>query len=1016
MRAPDVSSRRNSFRFTRLLHGIALGYLLSLAAPAQAASLVRDEEFILRNWDTEDGLPSSTANSMARDRQGYLWLATWRGLARFDGNRWEVFNQRTTPALENDLLGYVWTDRSRSILISAGNGGLTRFETNRFTNILTPSDTGNIAIRDLAEDDSGALWLATKVGLLCLRDGKLTCYTTANGLPSTNLPAVFCDDARQMWVVSGQALLTLQDGTWQRAKLPPGLNVLRAAPCHEGGVWIMARDGNKIRLLQWQGASPGKVSEIIPWPPGMLMGEFASVVEDHSGRVFCANQQSILVRHPNGQWHQLLPNAALGNINNNFVSMYLDPDDTLWIGSERNGLYQVRPRLAQTLPLPVTAPSWLEVLTVAVARDGSIWAGTDRRGICHWSDSGHTNMMWFGRESGLGSLMVNALLEDSRTNLWAGTTAGLCCWNGNRFQAVNGAPPLKGIINTLLEDSQGDLWVGGETGLARWRNGTAETFTPPQQHVAALAEDPAGRIWAGLTGGRLFVKETNSAAFVLVNTASPMLNHICGMHATSDGSIWILTFGNGLFRWKSGSMQRWAWALGTLPSDHLFAAIEDLRGNLWISCERGIFGIMRETLNQPAGTSNIPLVSWRLQPGDGLAQKVCSGQGQPVASRSSDGRLWFPNGIAVAIFDPAEITTRHTPPTPVIEQVLVNGEALTNNLNGFQILSGTRTVIFHYTAPDPISAENQKYRTRLDGLDDDWMDAGNNRDVSYTRLRPGNYVFHAMVDYPDGSRAASTNAITFKVIPHIYERPSIRVAAAIFILFATAAAVRRWERARAARRLARLQFQQEMERERARIARDIHDELGSGLTEIILLSDSLRHESPHTDDDKKLAQEIHERAQMLTQEMDEVVWAVNARNDTIEGLLNYLNDFAQRHLNLAGIDCHLDMPPDISNHPISAEVRHNLFLAAKEAINNITKHSRATEASIRAAFIPPKFTLTIEDNGCGIDVANARPHGNGLRNMNQRLVEIGGECLIEPMPAGGSRLRFTLQIKPVQLG
>ena len=207
-----------------------------------------------------------------------------------------------------------------------------------------------------------------------------------------------------------------------------------------------------------------------------------------------------------------------------------------------------------------------------------------------------------------------------------------------------------------------------------------------------------------------------------------------------------------------------------------------------------------------------------------------------------------------------------------------------------------------------------------------------------------------------------------------------------------------------------------MERERARIARDIHDELGSGLTEIILLSGLLPQDQPGTQENHKIAQEINQRAQILTQEMDEVVWAVNARNDTIEGLLNYLNDFAQRHLNLAGMDCHLDIPPDISNHPISAEVRHNLFLAAKEAINNVTRHSRATEATIRAAFLPPRFTLTIEDNGRGMEAANARPHGNGLRNMQQRMAEIGGVCLIEPLPAGGSRIRFTLQLKPIRPG
>jgi signal transduction histidine kinase len=241
-------------------------------------------------------------------------------------------------------------------------------------------------------------------------------------------------------------------------------------------------------------------------------------------------------------------------------------------------------------------------------------------------------------------------------------------------------------------------------------------------------------------------------------------------------------------------------------------------------------------------------------------------------------------------------------------------------------------------------------------------------------------------------------ATEFEIVPRIYERRLVQVAAFVFVILAATAGVWRWERARSSRRLARLQFQREMERERTRIARDIHDELGSGLTEIILLSDSLRHKSPQADDGQSLVGRISERAQMLTQDMDEVVWAVDARNDTIEGLLNYLSDFGQRHLNLAGMACHLYFPPDIPNHGISAEVRHNLFLAAKEAINNVTRHSGATAASIRAVFEPPRFTLTIEDNGAGFDPANTRPHGSGLRNMTQRLAEVGGECVIEPLP------------------
>lgn len=200
-----------------------------------------------------------------------------------------------------------------------------------------------------------------------------------------------------------------------------------------------------------------------------------------------------------------------------------------------------------------------------------------------------------------------------------------------------------------------------------------------------------------------------------------------------------------------------------------------------------------------------------------------------------------------------------------------------------------------------------------------------------------------------------------------------------------------------------------MVQERQRIARDIHDDLGSGLTEIILLSDNLHDELPPSPGSEKMVGEISTRARALTRAMDEVVWAVNPRNDTLEGLLTYFNKFAQEYLSHAGVRCRMDLPLELPFVALSAEARHHLYLACKEALNNSVKHSGASEVWIRLQSVSENFVLSIEDNGKGFDAAQVA-RGQGLQNMRRRLEELGGRCEIHSQPGAGTRVALFIAI------
>jgi len=251
-------------------------------------------------------------------------------------------------------------------------------------------------------------------------------------------------------------------------------------------------------------------------------------------------------------------------------------------------------------------------------------------------------------------------------------------------------------------------------------------------------------------------------------------------------------------------------------------------------------------------------------------------------------------------------------------------------------------------------------------------------------------------------------ALRLEVVPRFWERRLFQLAGGLGLLAGVAGTVWALERGRSRRRLERLELQRSLDSERQRIARDIHDDLGSGLTEIILLSDSLDEVIQPTPADQKMVGEISARARSLTRAMDEVVWAINPRNDTLEGFLTYLGKFTQDYLNRAEVRCRWNVPTEVPELPLSAEMRHNLYLACKEALHNIVKHAGASEVSIRLDLNEKGFTLVIEDDGQGFVVAVPPARGNGLSNMRQRLKELHGVCCVESAPGRGTRVMFSL--------
>jgi signal transduction histidine kinase len=324
---------------------------------------------------------------------------------------------------------------------------------------------------------------------------------------------------------------------------------------------------------------------------------------------------------------------------------------------------------------------------------------------------------------------------------------------------------------------------------------------------------------------------------------------------------------------------------------------------------------------------------------------------------------------------------------------------------------GAQRIEFRFTALSLVAPERNRFKYRLIGLENDWVEAGPQRVAAYPHVLPGHYEFQVAACNNDGVWNTGGAAIRFTVPAHFWQTGWFLVLVAVALLAAGGWAVRAASVQRLRRKLRRLEERHSVEQERTRIARDIHDELGASLTSITLLTEVGQK---HKDKPEAVAADlgkISATAREAVRAMDAIVWAVNPRNDSLDHLANYLSQFAEEFLRPSSIRCRLDVPADLPEHPLSTEARHHLFLAVKEALNNVVRHSGASEVWLRMSMNHGELQITVADNGHGIPASAPDGGGHdGLANIRKRIEDLGGRFELESHPASGTSLRLQLPL------
>jgi signal transduction histidine kinase len=560
------------------------------------------------------------------------------------------------------------------------------------------------------------------------------------------------------------------------------------------------------------------------------------------------------------------------------------------------------------------------------------------------------------------------------------------------------------------------------------REGKPKAFAlARRQDVNALAEDPSGTVWVGTEEGQLLCINGDQMVDRTLKIGD-VKQTILSLHATPDGSLWIGYRTCGLGRLKDGNFFLFGKEQG-LQEKGISEIVSDGQGFLWCTSSRGLFRLKLEELaSVAAGESK--LSPFYCGYGEGLPDLQGSSESWPRAARSQSGELFMATGSGLAIVHPGRIReSQLPPPTVVIERVRLNGRAvalydayLTQSgsnassvvdLNGlesvFSLGQGVRQLGIEFTAVSFKGYEHVKFQYRLEGLNDDWVEAGSQKAAYYSQLPPGNYRFRVKACNNEGTWNEAGAALDLTVTPFFWQTGWFLALAGVLSLVAVAGSVRAAVVRRMRQKLEQLRQRHALEAERARIARDIHDDLGARLTKISLLSSLTERDLK---DPRKAAEHINEisgAVREVTTSLDEVVWAVEPKNDTLDNLATYLCRYTEEFLGGTAVRCRLKVPSILPSVTLPSTVRHDVFMVVKEALNNVAKHAQAATAWLSLSFESRRLTISVEDDGSGFDAATVE-RGNGLENMSTRLGRLGGEIRFENRPDGGSRVVFSIPL------
>jgi len=975
--------------------------LLAFASSAVAAA----KEYQFDSWTTENGLPQNSINDILQTRDGYLWLATFGGLVRFDGVRFVVFD-RSFEGIGSQRLRALHEDRRGTLWAASEDGMLIRYRAGHFNTFSSQDGLPHAGAIRIEEDDEGDLWI-TWVGSVTRFDGER--FLTFGPDHFANRVAVPPNDKYidAWWSLDSAGLHALVKGQVRTYAVGAALNgsdVVRVVPDRCGSLWITTSQTGLIKATPERVERYTSAEGLRGYRPGVFLA-------DCKNNVWLDDAQLKVYRLRSGEVEPTTLPPLL--------TVYEDREGSVWLGTSAVGLRRLRSTSITTLT-ERDGLSLERVYSILEDHSGAIWIGTWDAGLNRYA-AGRARS--YSVADGLPSFRIASIYEDRSGRLWVGTDAGLAFFHDGRFRSYEDRDRLlQGNVWAIQEDRAGTLWFATDAGLVRSSGGRLTRFTTKDglthDRTSALFEDRTSALWIGTFQGLTRLK---GGVFTGYTEHSGLIgNAVRAIHEDNDGIVWIGTYDAGLYRLAGERLTRFTRNDG-LYDNGVFQILEDDDGNFWMGSNRGISRVSRRELNEFADGRRHSITSVAFGVRDGLASVEVNGGRQPAGIKARDGKLWFPTMGGVAVIDPSALGTSAKPPPAIIEEFRVTGTPI-DFARQVSIPPDAATFEIRYTAPSFVKPEQVRFRYRLVGLDSEWIEAGDRRAASFFRIPTGGYRFEVIAASLDGRWATSGASVDILVLAPFWRSSWFMVlalAAGGSIAFAGHhLRVRRLRRLHDLQETFSRQLIDSQEGERQRISNEMHDALGQDLGIIRKLTRARQERAADPDSVRKALDEIDAVAERIDAEMKEIAYDLRPHQlDTI-GLSKTIESMVRR----VGKACDVEFTTEISHIDdlLPKNLHIHVFRIVQEAVSNVVKHARASHARAAVTRRGAAVEITIEDNGIGfspelLDPTDPTERGFGLVGVRERARILGGRVEIRSSAQTGTMLIVTLPLESAPL-
>ena len=952
--------------------------LLGVSALASDTSLAT---YVGRTWQMQDGLPEQTVQAFAQTKDRYLWIGTTGGLMRFDGARLVLFDRDNTPAFTENNIFNLTVGSDGTLWIATEGGGLIRYRDGVFRSYSAKDGLLNDFVRTVYQDRKGTIWIGSDNGLFRFSGEQIERVDNSDAVPAVAIHAIHEDSQGRLWV-GGSKLLCLDGGVAQEYRLQgegSQNRVKSITQTGDGTLWVGTIGG--LHRMAPGATSFQKVEE--------TSGTVRFLRETSDGTLWIGTIGHGVYQYRSHKFSQITAPTNLPS--NTALNLFQDIENNIWIGTQA-GMVRLSKTPLQTVVLPDAGDYDAE--TVYQDHNGDLWVAAAN--LFRFHDGKAVQV----RFPGITGVRVRNVFRDRDGSLWIGTEGrGVFRQDGSRlahYMIKDGL--VNNFVRVFLQGRDGSVWIATDEGVSRWLHGRFTNFQMRDGlcyfSTRSLAEDRNGDIWVGTDGGISHIHDGKFLSDAVTKALSK--EKIWAIHEDSDGGMWFGTRTGGLYRWRLGKLVHYTTTQG-LASNSIYEMLEDRSGTFWISGPNGISAIDRKKLDLIADDPAHPPLSLRLYGiSDGLETTQLYGAEKPGGVVTSQGEVSFASnkGLVRVALDQA----KQSGPAPVVvDQVLADGREIFGP--AISLGPDNAKLEIHYSVIQLRSQERVRFRYMLEGFDKGWTDASSRRVAYYTNVPPGHYRFRIAALEMNNPREVSEKSIAIIQQPHFY-RTSWFVACCVLLLAASV-----WGGHRFRMREAHARFQAVLE-ERNRLAREMHDTLiqgCAGVSALLEAHSSLDESEPHT----KESLLSYARGQLRTtiNEAREAVWDLRHADGSAANIGPILHNMTQQVSHEFGVPVIYRFSGEPFN--LDQSVAHEVLMVVREALHNAIRHGQPASVQVNVDFGGDELRVQVQDDGRGFDAAQASVSGNGhygLVGMRERVKRIGGTLSLNSLAGKGTDL------------